>query len=177
MSEEIANQVPNPAEVTYSAADIAAMNLALWKFWLSLIAILAAVLVAVPVVLVVIDGYPLVGSIAAVDWPFTGIVMLFVVIWLIVATVLKYWWSGRSGLLGPIQFSLTREGVSFRNRQVEGVAFWTTIRAVESAGNRVFLFINRRTAFIVPRRAFESDTDFGTFVSEAKRLWESNHAN
>jgi len=163
----------NPAEVTYGAGDIAAMNLVLWRFWLSVTGIIAAVIIAVPIVLLVLDGYPLADSVNAIDWWFTGLVILIVLIWLIVATAVKYWWNSRKGLHGPIQFALTDEGVSFRSRQMEGVAFWTTIKSVKTIGNRAYLFIGPRTGFIIPRRAFDSDAEFAAFAFEASERWEA----
>lgn len=175
MSEELdARAHKNPVEVTYSAADIAAMNLVLWKFWLGLIAVIAAAVIALPIIFALIDGYPFVDAIAMINWAFTGLVILILAIWLILATALKYWWSGRKGLLGPIQFGLKQEGVSFRSRQMEGVAFWKTIKAVKSVGNRAYLFISRRTAFIVSLRAFDGNAEFDAFVSEAKERWQAS---
>jgi hypothetical protein len=172
MSEHMQNPPDHgPAEVTYSAADIAALNMVIWKFWLCFIAIIVAALIAIPIIFSLVDGYSLVGSMGAIDWPFTGVVTLLLVAWLIVATVFSYWRRARKGLHGPIQFALTQEGLSFRSRQMEGVAFWQSIKSVKNVGGRLYLFIDRRVAFIIPRRAFASDQEFEAFAAAAEARW------
>ena len=175
MSEQV-NEGPDltPAEVTYSAADIAALNLAIWRFWLAVIGIIAAAMVIIPIVLVIIDGYSLGEAIGAIDWPFTALVLLVLLAWIIVTSVVSYWWRRRKGLHGPIQFALTEDGLSFRSRQMEGVAFWNAIKSVKRGRRRLYLFISRRVAFIVPRRAFAGGADFDRFASEAERRWNAS---
>jgi YcxB-like protein len=40
---------------------------------------------------------------------------------------------------------------------------------------RLVLYSTRRQAFIIPRRAFESDGDFETFAEAVKERWERRH--
>jgi hypothetical protein len=172
MSEHMHNPSDHsPAEVTYSAADIAALNMVIWKFWLGFIAIIVAILIAIPITFSLVDGYSLVDSIGTIDWPFTGVVILILVAWVIVVTVFSYWRRARKGLHGPIQFALTQEGLSFRSRQMQGVAFWQSIKSVRNTRGRLYLFIDRRVAFIIPRRAFASDQEFEAFAAAAKAHW------
>ena len=162
-----------PAEVTYSAADIATLNMMIWKFWLVFIAIITAVLIAVSIILPLLDGYSVADSISTVDWPFTSVVILILIAWLVVVTVFGYWRRARKGLHGPIQFALTHEGLRFRSRQMEGVAFWQSIKSVKNKGGRLYLFISARVAFIIPRRAFDSEAAFDAFVAEAQERWQT----
>ena len=164
-----------PAEVKYSAADIAALNMVIWKYWLVFIAIIAAALIAIPIIFLLLDGYSLADSVGSIDWPFTIVVILILIAWLVVATVFSYWRRARKGLHGPIQFGLTQEGLSFRSRQMEGVAFWQTIKSVKNRGGRLYLFISARVAFIIPRRAFDSKAAFNAFVAEAEERWRTHH--
>ena len=162
-----------PAEVTYSAADIAALNMVIWKFWLVFVAIIAAVLIAVSIIFPLLDGYSVADSISAVDWPFTSVVILILIAWLVVVTFFSHWRRARNGLHGPIQFALTHEGLGFRSRQMEGIAFWQSIKSVKNRGGRLYLFVSARVAFIVPRRAFDSEAAFYAFVAEAEERWQT----
>jgi hypothetical protein len=174
MSPQMDNQSDQIlTEITYTAADITALNLVIWRFWLVLVAIIPAALIVITMILESFDGYSLDEAIDAIDWPFTGLVTFLLVVWIIVASVVSYWWRGRKGLHGPIQFALTQDGVSFRSRQMEGVTFWNAIRSVKRDGGRAYLFISRRVAFIIPRRAFGSQTEFDAWADHAEALWRS----
>jgi hypothetical protein len=175
----VSDQVQNPpdykpAEVTYSAADIAALNMIIWKFWLGFIAIIAALLIAIPIIFSLLDGYSVAGALGSIDWLFTIVVILILIAWVGVATVFSYWRRARKGLHGPIQFALAQEGLSFRSRQMEGVAFWQSIKSVKNRGGRLYLFISARVAFIIPRRAFGTEAAFDAFVAEAQERWQTS---
>jgi hypothetical protein len=162
-------------EVTYSVGDIMALNLVIWPFWASVIAVIAALLVLVPMILLLISGYPLEASIKAFDWSFTGLVLLILIGWLIAVSVFGYAWRRWKGLHGPILFALSEAGVTIRNRQMEGVVYWDAIKSVMSRGGRIFVFINRKSALIIPRRAFGSDAEFEDFGASAEASWKLHH--
>jgi hypothetical protein len=164
-------------EVTYSAGDIAALNLLIWSYWTIFIGIMAAILIALPIVFGLIDGYSLEASVAWIDWQFTAVVLAALIAWLLLTTVFCYWWRRRQGLHGPIHFSLTDEGVTFRNRQMNGSIFWSAIKSIKSRDERLFLFMTRRSALIFPRRAFDSDSEFKSFAADARKLWQEHHAH
>jgi hypothetical protein len=172
MTGETAGQ---SVEVTYSAADIAILNFVIWRFWVAIIAIMAAILIAIPVILSLIGGDPIGESIAAIDWRFTGWMILFLICWLIVVTVITYGIRRLRGLHGPIRLSLNSDGVAFRNREMDGVVFWSAIKGVKLSRSRIFLFISRRSALIVPRRVFASDDQFCAFSTAAKEHWRERH--
>ena len=161
-------------EVTYSAGDLLALNLVIWPFWVSVLAVIAALLVFVPMILLLISGYPLGDSIVAFDWSFAGLVLLILIGWLIAASVFGYVWRRWKGLHGPIVFALTEVGVNFRDRQMEGVVYWDGIKSVRLQGGRIFLFVGRKSALIIPRRAFGSNAEFDAFVSAAKERWKAS---
>jgi hypothetical protein len=158
-------------EVTYSASDILALNLLTWRFWLSVVAIFATIVIVLPLIFSMIDGYSLTSSVRSMDWSFTAYMILILVAWLIVVTIVAYWLRRKRGLHGPMRFWLTDEGVAVRNRQMDLVVFWTTIKSIKLTGSRIFLFITLRSALIVPRRAFGGDADFEAFAAAAKRRW------
>jgi hypothetical protein len=160
-------------EVTYSAGDILALNLAIWRFWASVIAAIAALLVVAPIVLLLISGYPPRASIAAYDWSFAGLILLILVGWLLAVSLLGYGWRRWQGLHGPILFALTETGVSFRNRQLQGSMYWDGIKAVRVRGGRIFVFAGRRSALIIPRRAFDGDGQFQAWADRAQGYWRA----
>jgi hypothetical protein len=160
-------------EVTYSAADILALNLAARRFWAGVIMVLAAALTLIPVILTLADGYPIKDSISAIDWPFTGWVLLALMIWIAVVTMGSYWWRKRKGLLGPVLLALTPKGLSVTSRQMDAVIFWSSIKSIKTGRKRTFLFMTSRSAVIIPLRDFNDEADFAAFVGEAKLLWRS----
>jgi YcxB-like protein len=174
MSEDTKGQ---PQELTYSVGDIMALNLMVWPFWISLVAILAVLLIATQVIFGLIDGFSLRATVRAIDWSFTGWMFLIIVAWLITITVVTYCLRRKRGLHGSLRFRLRSDGVAVRNRQMDMVVFWSTIRAINVSRSRLFLLITRRSALIVPKRAFDSDTDFQAFVGTAEKYWRANHSN
>lgn len=160
-------------EITYSGGDILAVNIAAWRFWLWLVAFMAVLLYWVPIILALVDGYSVGEAIEMVDLKFSCIILFAVLAWIILVVVFGYWWRSRKGLLGPISFALSSEGVSFRNQKMNGLVFWSAIKSIRTKGNRTFLFISRRSAFIFPRRAFETETDFRAFTATAQDYWSA----
>ena len=163
-------------EVTYSAADIVALNLLVWPFWLSLVAIFAVILVILPLIFGVIDGIPARDFVRSIDWSFTAWLLLILIGWVIAVTVFTYWVRRRRGLHGPMRFRLTDEGVAVRNRRMDLVVFWPAIRSITISESRLFLFLTRRTALIVPQKAFDNDADFRAFVGAAEEHWRNSSA-
>ena len=160
-------------EITYSAADIVSLNLLMWRFWLVMVAVMASIVVVVPIILSLVEGYPLEGSIAAIYWRFTGTMILVLIAWILLVTLVAYWVRRKRGLHGPMRLSLRNDGIAIRNRQMDAIVFWSAIRTVKIARARVFLFVTRRSALIVPRRAFHSDSAFQAFVEAAQMLHSS----
>ena len=160
-------------EVNYSGTDILAVNAASWRFWVWTVGFIAALLLAIRIVLILSDGYSFGEAVAAIDWTFTGIVLLALVAWIVIVSVSNYWWRRWKGQLGPITFALSAEGVSFQNREMDGLVFWKAIRSVRTQGSRTFLFLTHRSAFIFPRRAFQRDADFEAFSAAARDYWNT----
>ena len=175
MSESAQTSPSETIEVTYSASDIAALNVLIWSYWATLIGIISALLIAVPLIFGIMDGYPIGDLTSAIDWSFTGWVLLALIAWLLLVIGLRYWWQRRQGLLGPIHFALTEDGVSFRNRQMNGLIFWDTIRSIKTRGGRAFLFITKRSALIFPRRSFADDAAFARWIDATQRHVGQTH--
>ena len=80
-----------------------------------------------------------------------------------------------SQLAGFYATELTDEGVAVRNRQMDLVVFWTAIRSIKLTESRIFLFMTRRSALIVPQRAFQTEAQFQAFATAAQDYWRKGH--
>lgn len=158
---------PHAIEMSYTGADIAALNLLIWRYWLIVIAIIGVAMIVVPLIVGVLDGYSVLDSLSYLDWPFVGLMIVILTLWIVVVSMASYWFR-RADLRGPIHLTLTDEGVQFRNPKMEGLTFWRAIRSVKVRGDRLFLFISRRAAFILPRRAFASAEAFAACAAYAE---------
>lgn len=52
---------------------------------------------------------------------------------------------------------------------------WTAFAEVKRTADRLFAFLNYRQAYVVPRRAFDSDEQFEAFAQAAEKRWEESH--
>ena len=52
---------------------------------------------------------------------------------------------------------------------------WTAFVDIKRTGDRLFAFMNHRQAYVVPRRAFDSDEQFEAFIAAAQDRWEQSH--
>jgi hypothetical protein len=52
---------------------------------------------------------------------------------------------------------------------------WTAFPDVRRTDDRLFVFMTKRTVFIIPRRAFDSDSDFEAFAAATHNSWEQRH--
>jgi YcxB-like protein len=52
---------------------------------------------------------------------------------------------------------------------------WTAFTDIKRTADRLFAFMNHRQAYVVPRRAFDSDEEFNAFVAAAQEHWEQSH--
>lgn len=52
---------------------------------------------------------------------------------------------------------------------------WPAVPRIHVEQPRLFVYSTRRQAFVIPRRAFESDADFDAFIEAVKAHWEKSH--
>jgi len=52
---------------------------------------------------------------------------------------------------------------------------WTAFANIKRSDDRLFAFVNSRNAYIVPRRAFDTDEQFEEFGNAALAFWEQSH--
>jgi hypothetical protein len=54
---------------------------------------------------------------------------------------------------------------------MEGVIFWSAMKSVKRRYSRLFVFISRRSALIIPKRAFDTDSSFADFAAAIESRW------
>lgn len=81
----------------------------------------------------------------------------------------------RSPLYAPQIFEVAPSGLRVSSPKLNSEIPWSTFRDVKRADCRLFIFMTQRLAYIVPRRAFDSDADFDDFAAAAHDAWERRH--
>lgn len=72
-------------------------------------------------------------------------------------------------------FTVCAEGFEARGPSETSLTKWSDVPELEIIEDRLFVFMARNKAFIVPRRAFASDADFQGFVAAAREYWKVHH--
>jgi len=72
-------------------------------------------------------------------------------------------------ILGPRTVSLTDDCVRERSQKHESIFRWLSIQSVVSAGDYIFVMVDRNAGIIVPCRAFASDAERDQFLTEIRR--------
>jgi len=81
----------------------------------------------------------------------------------------------RSPLHAPHVFAVTSHGLRVSSPKANAEIPWTTFRDVKCTDGRVFFFMSKRLAYIVPSRAFDSGADFNAFTAAALEYWQTRH--
>jgi hypothetical protein len=79
------------------------------------------------------------------------------------------WSLRRGGRLMPQQFQLKSEAFAVKSELGDARLLWSGIPRVEMVRDRLFVFTTPKCAYIVPRRAFDSDLDFDGFVATVEK--------
>ena len=85
------------------------------------------------------------------------------------------WQMRRSPLYAPQTFTVRDTAFEIASPKARSTVSWRAFRRVSRRDDRLFLFVSRQSAYIVPRRAFASDREFEEFVAEAEERWEKRH--
>jgi hypothetical protein len=83
----------------------------------------------------------------------------------------------RNRLYAPQTFVISDSAFQILSSTGELTLPWTSILSIKRANERLFLFITRYSAYIVPRRAFETEEEFANFAAAAAERWKSSHAH
>ena len=74
-------------------------------------------------------------------------------------------------LVGPRRLRLTPGGLMFHSELMESAVKWPAVESIETNAEYAYLYIASYQANIVPRRAFNDDLQFRSFVELARRYW------
>jgi hypothetical protein len=127
-------------------------------------------------------------TLVAEVWSLTGIIDWSAIITcLIVATIVlivssrriraRFWLRVmRAGAFhGAQSYAITPAALRISSPKGVSDVRWTAVVDVKRAGDRLFAFMNHRQAYVVPRRAFDSDEQFEAFIVAAQDRWEQSH--
>jgi hypothetical protein len=115
-----------------------------------------------------------------VDWP-AMVLALFASVLLVLLSLprVRAWgWllaARRSPLYAAQSFALHPTALTVTSPKGKSEIPFTSFVEIKLAEGRMFFFLSKRLAYIVPRRAFERDGDFEAFVAAAGERWEKRH--
>lgn len=110
----------------------------------------------------------LVGSLAG------GIIGLLVSIVFCIVSIMSSS-SLKNGILGKHEYTLSPEGLHEKTSANEGISKWEGVTMVETAGPYLLIQVSGYLFHIVPKRSFESRSDFDRFVSASMEYWRNAH--
>jgi hypothetical protein len=83
---------------------------------------------------------------------------------------LALWAAKRDGLLVAQQLTLEPAGLRAASSKGETFVRWSGVREIVCHQDVLFFFVSRRTAFMIPRRAFQTDAEFERYRSAAMAM-------
>lgn len=72
------------------------------------------------------------------------------------------------GSLGPRQVTLTPREIRIRGPYTDDRVHWIAIENVEAGSSALYLYTSGANGYVIPRRAFASDSEFDSFVALAR---------
>ena len=158
-------------KVDYRVADIVAMQLAAWRFWLRP-ALFPFVLVFLLSLIPVATGDETFrAAFTSIDWSLAAILSIMLVGALMLAAVLGYAIRRFRGKHNDILLGLAEIGIVVRGPEGEGTMFWKSLKRVSSNDKRLMLFIASNSALIVPRRCFSDAATFKRWIDFSTAHW------
>ena len=94
------------------------------------------------------------------------------VLWLVIFSKLQARNMGPApdGLFfGPRTVSITDDGLREKAKKYDSLFNWSSVRSAESAGEYIFVMVDRNAGIIVPHRAFASDAERDQFLAEIRK--------
>ncbi len=67
-----------------------------------------------------------------------------------------------------VTYGLSDAGINFKQNDIQGLCAWSAIKAVRVEGDSLYLFTAPLEAYIFPRRAFPSNSDFEAAAAFSK---------
>jgi hypothetical protein len=80
----------------------------------------------------------------------------------------------RSPFHAEHSFGLLPDALLVESPKARSEVLWNAIQDVRRAQDRMFFFMSKRLAYMVPRRAFGSDAEFEEFAAAADQRWRQS---
>jgi len=80
-----------------------------------------------------------------------------------------------NGILGQHEYELTTEGLYEKTSANEGLSKWEGVTKIRTVGSYALFQISGYLFHIVPKRSFETEESFNSFVAYARNQWERVH--
>ncbi len=80
------------------------------------------------------------------------------------------------GLLEPMSVRLAPDFMEQKTAIGESKVYWKNIHDIADEPHYIFLFLNKRMAYIIPKRAFLTEAQQTTFTEAAKMCWTNAKA-
>jgi hypothetical protein len=163
--------------VSYDIDDLIALSKIVPRARAQTYRIAAGAIVILLMLAMVAEAWPLTGL---VDWPAVG-ASLFVasMILLVSNRRIRAWFWLRVARSNPFfvshSFAITPGGLRVSSPRSRSEVQWAAFPDVKRVDDLLFVFTAKRQAFVIPRRAFESDAEFEAFAAVAQRCWEQRH--
>ena len=163
--------------VNYDLDDLVALSKLVPRRPLHMFRIAAGALVILLLFTTLVEAWSLTGF---VDWPalFAGFFVALLLLLFSNRRFRSWLWlrvARRNPLYAPQTFSLTGDGLRVSSPKGMSELPWTTFRDVKCVDDRLFMFLSDRLAYVVPRRAFDSDAGFQAFAAAAQEGWAKRH--
>jgi hypothetical protein len=85
------------------------------------------------------------------------------------------WQLRRSPLHAPQAYTVRNSAFEVESPKAHSTIKWSVFPRLRRTPDRLFLFVTRHSAYIIPRRAFGSDAEFEAFVAAVEERWEKRH--
>lgn len=163
--------------VTYDLDDIIALSKLVPRGPLQTLRIAAGAIVILLTFIIVAEVWSLTGI---VDWSAITVCLIVAVILLFVSNrrVRARFWL-RVMRLSPLHaahsYAVTPATLRISSPKGQFDVRWTAFTEIKRTADRLFAFMNHRQAYVVPRRAFDSDEKFEAFAAAAQERWEQSH--
>jgi acid phosphatase family membrane protein YuiD len=163
--------------VTYDLDDLLALSKLTPRSAVQVFRLVAGAVVLLFALIMVVEVWSLTGII---DWMAITTFLFVGVIVLVLSSrrVRAQFWL-RVMRLGALHsahsYAVTPSALRISSSKGVFDARWTAFTDVKRTADRLFAFMNHRQAYVVPRRAFDSDEQFDAFATSAVQCWEQSH--
>lgn len=149
-------------------------ELAVWLYlytrslWPVVINLLTALVLTV--ILTAAFSFPVLGSGLVACSATFGVQILPLVL------VLLRRWGPSKDRYSTFLFQMAVEGVIVTNVVARVERRWGTFKEVHAGRERLFLFLNKAVAYVIPRRVFSDDNEWQTFVTAVRESFAKGQA-